>query len=320
MRAIQVPHHGDPDVLTAVEVDEPVAGAGQVLVDVAAAGVNYIDTYQRSGQYPIETPFLLGLEGAGRVRALGSGVDGIAVGDRVAWKEGMGSYAEVVAVRVQEIVAVPDGVDVETAAAVMLQGLTAHYLATTTYPVAQGDWVIVHAAAGGVGQLLTQLVKIRGGHVLATTSTEDKADLARAVGADEVVRYAGVQEAAKRVTDGVGVAAVYDGVGKDTFDDSLDCLRKRGMMVLYGAASGPVPPVDLQRLNAGGSLFTTRPKLADYSSDPAELRARTQEIFGWIADGRLKVEVGHRYPLADAAQAHSDLQGRRTTAKVLLIP
>lgn len=320
MRAIQVPHHGAADVLTAVEVDEPVAGDGQVLVDVTAAGVNYIDTYHRSGQYPIEPPFVLGLEGAGRVRVIGSGVDGIAVGDRVAWKDAMGSYAEVVAVAAHELVAVPDGVDDETAAAAMLQGLTAHYLATTTYPVAPGDWVIVHAAAGGVGQLLTQMVKIRGGHVLATTSTEDKADLARAVGADEVVRYAGVREAAERVTDGAGVAAVYDGVGKDTFDDSLGCLRKRGMMVLYGAASGPVPPVDLQRLNAGGSLFATRPKLADYSSDPAELGARTEEMFGWIADGRLKVEVGHRYPLADAAQAHSDLQGRRTTAKVLLIP
>ena len=320
MRAIQVTEHGGPEVLAPVDVPTPTAGEGQVLVDVAAAGVNYIDTYQRTGAYPIDTPFLLGMEGAGTVRAVGPGVDGISVGVRVAWKEGLGSYAESVAIEASEAVPVPDGVADELAAAAILQGITAHYLATSTYPVQAGDWVVVHAAAGGVGQLLTQIVKLRGGHVLATTSTPAKADLAAAAGADQVVAYDEMLQAARQLTNGTGVAAVYDGVGKATFDDSLAALRIRGTMVLFGAASGPVPAFDPQRLNRGGGLYLTRPTIAHYTRDRAELTARTDEIFGWVADGSLRVEIGHRYPLAEAAQAHRDLEGRKTTAKVLLSP
>lgn len=320
MRAIQVTEHGGPEVLALVDVPTPEACDGQLLVDIAAAGLNYIDTYQRSGSYPIEAPFILGQEGVGTIRAIGAGVDGFSVGDRVAWKNCLGSYAETDAIAAAEAVPVPAGVEDEVAAAAMLQGLTAHYLATSAYPVQVGDWVVVHAAAGGVGQLLTQIVKLRGGHVLATTSTPQKAALATAAGVDRVVTYDEMPNAAREVTNGDGVAAVYDGVGRATFDDSLAALRVRGTMVLFGAASGPVPPIDPQRLNSGGGLFLTRPSLAHYTRDREELISRTDEVFGWIADGSLRVQVGHRYPLAEAAQAHTDLEGRKTTAKVLLIP
>jgi NADPH2:quinone reductase len=320
VRAMQVTEHGGPEALKVVDVPTPEAGEGQIVVDVAAAGLNYIDTYQRSGTYPIETPFILGQEGAGTVREVGAGVDGISVGDRVAWKQGMGSYAEAVAIAAVEAVPVPDGMSDELAAAAILQGVTAHYLATSTYPVQPGDWVVVHAAAGGVGQLLTQIVKLRGGHVLATTSTSDKAALARAAGADKVVPYAEMVDAAMDVTGYLGVAAVFDGVGKSTFDAGLDALRIRGTMALFGAASGPVPPFDPQRLNSGGGLFLTRPSVAHYSRDRDELLGRTNQLFGWIAAGSLKVQIGHRYPLAEAAQAHRDLEGRKTTAKSLLLP
>lgn len=320
MRAIQVTEHGGPDVLALIDAPTPEAGDGQIVVDIAAAGLNYIDTYQRSGLYPLETPFILGMEGAGTVRAVGAGVESVSVGDRVAWKEGLGSYAESVAIDAAEAVPVPEGVADDLAAAAILQGITAHYLATSTYPVQDGDWVVVHAAAGGVGQLLTQIVKLRGGHVLATTSTPEKAELATAAGADKVVTYDQMLDAAKELTNGAGVAAVYDGVGASTFDDSLAALRIRGTMALYGAASGPVPPLDPQRLNRGGGLFLTRPTLAHYTRDRAELTWRTDEIFGWIADGTLSVQIGQRYPLAEAAQAHRDLEARKTTAKSLLIP
>jgi NADPH2:quinone reductase len=320
VRAIQVTEHGRPEVLALIDVATPEAGEGQLLVDIAAAGLNYIDTYQRSGSYPIETPFILGQEGAGTVRSVGPGVDGFSVGDRVAWKNCLGSYAETVAIPAAEAVPVPNGVEDEVAAAAMLQGLTAHYLATSTYPIQGGDWVVVHAAAGGVGQLLTQIVKLRGGHVLATTSTSEKAALATAAGADKVVTYDEMIDAAMEVTGGVGVAAVYDGVGASTFDDSLAALRIRGTMALFGAASGPVPPLDPQRLNSGGGLFLTRPSLVHYTRDRDELIGRTDEVFGWIADGSLRVQVGHRYPLAEAARAHTDLEARKTTAKSLLIP
>ena len=320
MRAIQVTEHGRPEVLALIDVATPEAGEGQLLVDIAAAGLNYIDTYQRSGSYPIETPFILGQEGAGTVRSVGPGVDGFSVGDRVAWKNCLGSYAETVAIPAAEAVPVPDGVEDEVAAAAMLQGLTAHYLATSTYPIQGGDWVVVHAAAGGVGQLLTQIVKLRGGHVLATTSTSEKAALATAAGADKVVTYDEMIDSAMEVTGGVGVAAVYDGVGASTFDDSLAALRIRGTMALFGAASGPVPPLDPQRLNSSGGLFLTRPSLVHYTRDRDELIGRTDELFGWIADGSLRVQVGHRYPLAEAARAHTDLEARKTTAKSLLIP
>jgi len=320
VRAIQVSEHGGPDVLELVEVPTPDPGQGQVLVDIAAAGLNYIDTYQRTGAYPIPTPFILGQEGAGTVRALGSGVEELSVGDRVAWKGCLGSYAESVAIPADEAVPVPDEVEDELAAAAMLQGLTAQYLATSTYPVQPGDWVVVHAAAGGVGLLLTQIVKLRGGHVLATTSTGEKAALATSAGADRVVSYDELLEAAKDVTDSRGVAAVYDGVGKSTFDASLEALRIRGTLVLFGASSGPVPPIDPQRLNSGGGLYLTRPSLAHYTRDREELMSRSDELFGWIADGSLRVEIGQRYPLAEAAQAHRNLEGRKTTAKSLLIP
>lgn len=320
MRAIQVTEHGGPEVLALVDAPTPRAGVGQLLVDIGAAGVNYIDTYQRSGTYPIETPFILGLEGAGTVRAVGAGVDGVAIGDRVAWKEGLGSYAETVAIPAAEAVPLPDGVADELAAATILQGITAHYLASSTYPVQDGDWVVVHAAAGGVGQLLTQIVKLRGGRVLATTSTPAKAALAESAGADKVVGYDEMADAAAELTGGRGVAAVYDGVGASTFDDSLGALRVRGTMVLYGAASGPVPPLDPQRLNRGGGLYLTRPTIGHYTRDRDELTWRTDELFGWLADGSLKVSIGHRYPLAEAASAHRDLEARLTTAKVMLIP
>lgn len=320
MRAVLVRKNGGPEVLEVDEVDAPVAGPGQLLVDVAAAGVNYIDTYQREGRYPVRTPFVLGLEGAGTVRAVGEGVTDVEVGDRVAWKDALGSYADQVVVPVDEAVPVPDGVPDDIATAILLQGLTAHYLASSTYPVQPGDWVVVHAAAGGVGRLLTQIVKIRGGHVLATTSTREKAELAEQAGADETTTYDDFAERARELTAGEGVACVYDGVGKTTFDASLDALRPRGMMTLFGAASGPVPPVDPQTLNAKGSLYLTRPTLKHYTLTREELLARTDELMSWITTGRLDVRIGGRYPLAEARQAHEDLEGRRTTGKLLLLP
>ncbi len=255
MRAVQVTKAGGPDVLEVVDVDDPAPGPGEVLVDVAAAGVNYIDTYQREGIYPMETPYVAGMEGAGRVAALGDGVEGVAVGDRIAWAETLGSYAERVAVPWAKAVPVPDGVDDEQAVGALLQGMTAHFLVTDTYPVRSGDTVLVHAAAGGVGLLLVQLATAKGARVIATVSTAEKEELARAAGAAEVIRYTEVDDLAAEVrslTGGEGVAAAFDSVGKTTFDASLASLRRRGMLVLFGAASGPVPPVDPQRLNSAG--------------------------------------------------------------------
>ncbi|WP_432490950.1 quinone oxidoreductase family protein [Kineococcus auxinigenes] len=320
MRAVQITATGGPEVLTLVEVPEPEPGPGQVLVAVEAAGVNFIDTYRRSGVYPLDLPAVLGSEGAGRVVRAGEGVEGFAPGDLVAWKEGSGSYAERALVAADELVPVPAGVDARTAAAVLLQGLTAHYLATDTFRVTEGTWALVHAAAGGVGLLLTQLVRLRGGRVLATTSTQDKAEPALAAGAEEVVPYADAARRARELTGGRGVDVVYDGVGKDTFDASLSALRPRGLLALYGGSSGQVPPFDVQRLNAAGSLFLTRPTLASYTQDRAELLARTEELFGWVADGRLRVRIGGTHPLERARRAHEELQGRRTTGKLLLVP
>jgi NADPH:quinone reductase len=320
MRAVLIRQNGGPEVLEPTEVDPPEPGSGQLLVDVGAAGVNYIDTYQREGQYPIPTPFILGIEGAGTVRAVGAGVTDVSVGDRVAWKDTNGSYAEQIAVPAGSAVPVPDGVTDELAAALLLQGLTAHYLTESTYAVQPGDWVVVHAAAGGVGLLLTQIVKLRGGKVLATTSTPEKAELAKGAGADEVTTYDKFAERARELTDGEGVACVYDGVGRTTFDSSLDALRIRGMMALFGAASGPVPPVDPQILNSKGSLFLTRPTLGHYTRTREELLGRTDELLQWVADGKLDVRIGARYSLAEARRAHEDLQGRRTTGKLLIIP
>lgn len=324
MYAIQARAAGGPDVLDQVELPDPRPGAGEVLVRVAAAGVNFIDTYRRGGVYPMPFPHVVGSEGAGAVVALGAGVDDLAVGDRVAWCDAAGSYAELVAVPAARAVPVPDAVALEQAAALMLQGMTAHYLAVSTYPVEAGDAVLVHAGAGGVGLLLTQLAVARGAKVITTVSTAAKAELSRAAGAAEVIRYdqladltAELPPLVKRACDG-GVAAVYDGVGASTFDASLACLRRRGVLVLFGGASGQVPPFDLQRLNAGGSLFVTRPTLGDYTATTKELRWRAGELFAALADGSLDVRIGARFPLAEAAQAHRDLESRRTTGKVIL--
>jgi NADPH:quinone reductase len=324
MRVIQIGSRGGPEVLGLVERPDPRPGPGQVVAEVAAAGVNYMDIYQREGVggYRPELPFVTGGEGAGTVIAVGEGVINPAVGDRVAWVA-PGSYAERVVLPADRVVPVPAGISTELAAAVILQGMTAHYLVTSTYPVQPGNVVVVHAAAGGVGLLLTQMVKRRGGIVVATCSGgEDggKAGLARDAGAAHVAAYDQCRAVVDEVSGGAGAHVVYDGVGQATFDDSLAALRPRGMLVVYGAASGQVPPFDIQRLNSGGSLFLTRPTLAHYIATTEELRWRAQEVFDWIANGDLDVRIGGRYPLADAARAQQDLAARRTTGKLLLIP
>jgi NADPH2:quinone reductase len=321
VRAIVVTEHGGPEVLELQDRPAPEAGPGQVLVDVEAAGVNFRDVYERaaSGHYARETPFIAGVEGAGTVAAVGAGVDDVAAGDRVAWSSGQGSYAERVALDTAAVVPVPEAISNEVAAAALLQGMTAHYLAVSTYPVQPGDTVIVHAAAGGVGLLLTQIVKLRGGRVIATTSSPEKAELARSAGADETIGYESFSERARELTGGQGVAAVYDGIGADTFDDSLAALRPRGYMVLYGAASGQPPPVEVAKLNRS-SLFLTRPTLADYGTERGELLERSGELFGWIAAGELDVRIGDRYALEDAARAQADLAARKTTGKLILVP
>jgi NADPH2:quinone reductase len=328
VRAIVVERLGGPEVLAVAERPDPRPGPGQVVVATIAAGVNYMDIYQRQGQggYRPDLPFTPGGEGAGTVAAVGEGVTGLAEGDLVAWAGVGGSYASLAVVPAERAVRVPPGTDPRIAAAVMLQGMTAHYLCASTYPVRAGDVAVVHAAAGGVGLLLTQMIKRRGGVVIATTSGEtgesgdSKPELARRAGADHVTGYPGFREVVAEVTGGQGAHVVFDGVGQATFDDSLAALRRRGMMVLYGAASGPVPPVDPQRLNSGGSLFLTRPTLAHYIADRAELDWRAGDLFGWIADGELDVRIGATYPLADAARAQQDLAARRTTGKLLLLP
>ncbi|MEV4312330.1 quinone oxidoreductase [Actinocrispum sp. NPDC049592] len=319
-RAVLVRQTGGPEVLELADVAVGDPGEGEVEIAIDAAGVNYIDTYHRSGIYPMETPFGLGIEGAGRITAVGAGVSDFTVGDRVGWFDGRGSYAERIVLPTAKLVPVPEGIDDETAAALLLQGVTAHYLLTSTYPVKEGDPILIHAAAGGTGLLLVQLAKARGARVLATVSTPEKEKLAREAGADEVVGYEDFDKAAREFTDGVGMAAVYDGVGKTTFDKSLASVRRRGYMVLFGASSGPVPPVDPQRLNAQGSVYLTRPTSRDFTVTPEEVRWRTGELFEAVLAGKLKVRVGAKYPLADARQAHEDLQGRKTTGKLLLIP
>jgi NADPH2:quinone reductase len=322
MRAIRVERYGGPEMLQLVELEAPRPGPGQVLVDVAASGVNYVDRYHCTGLYPVPLPLVPGVEGAGTVVAAGEGVTGPAPGDRVGWVAAPGSYAGQVVVDADRAIPLPDGVSEELAAAVLLQGVTAQYLTASTYPVREGDTVLVHAAAGGVGLLLTQLARRRGGRVLATVSTEEKAALARAAGADEVIRYDRVDFAgeARRLTSGEGVAAVYDGVGRATFDGSLASLRPRGMLVLFGNASGPVPAFEPARLQAAGSVYLTRPSLAHYTLSREELLSRAGEVLGLVAAGELDVRIGGRYPLADARRAHEDLEGRRTTGKLLLLP
>lgn len=322
MRAVMVSQFGGPEVLQSAEQPAPEPGPRQVLVSVAAAGVNYMDIYQREGRPPYASgsgPFIPGAEGAGTVTAVGPDVTGLAPGDRVAWTGVPGSYAERVVLPASRAVPVPEGMDLQVAAAVMLQGTTAHYLCHDTYPVADGDPVVLHAAAGGVGLLLTQLVKMRGGTVIATVSTPAKAELARGAGADHVAGYDDFSDVVREQT-GDGAAVVYDGVGQATFDASLAALRPRGMLVLYGAASGPVPPFDLQLLAPAGSLYVTRPTLVHYLATRNDLLRRASDLFGWITRGELSVRIGGTYPLSDAARAHTDLAARRTTGKLLLIP
>ena len=322
MKAIRIHGHGGTDVLRYEDVPAPTPGAGQVLVRVEGAGFNFIDVYHRIGLYKAELFCIFGQEAAGTVTALGPGVSGIKVGDRVAYADVPGADAEYAAVPVARVVPLPEAVSIRQAAAVMLQGMTAHYLASATYPLARGDTCLVHAAAGGVGLLLCQIAKRRGAQVIGTVSTEAKADLARAAGADEIIFYTreDFEVEVKRITAGAGVQVVYDSVGRTTFDKGLNCLRRRGMMVLCGQSSGPVAPVDPQVLNQKGSLFLTRPTLFHYVATREELLARAGEVLGWVADRSLSVHIGREYPLAEAAAAHRALEGRETTGKVLLIP
>jgi len=319
MRAIEIQTTGGPDVLRLVELPTPRPAAGQVLVRIHAAGVNFIDTYLREGRYPAALPFVPGQEAAGEVVALGEGVTGLQPGDRVAWNGTRGTYAEFACAPAADLLPIPQGLSFDQAAAVLLQGLTAHYLAHDTYAIRSGDTVLVHAGAGGVGLLLTQMAVRLGAHVLTTVSTEEKAALSRAAGAAEVVLYtqASFLEAVRaRCPEGLPV--VYDSVGKTTFEDSLRCLRPRGLLALYGASSGAVPALDPIRLMAG-SLYLTRPTLKDYVATRAALTARADAVFGMAASGALDVRIGHRYKLEEAAQAHRDLEGRKTTGKVLLV-
>lgn len=322
MKAIRFHSNGGPDVLTYEEVDDPVPAAGQALVKVDAIGLNYIDTYHREGLYPVDLPCIPGMEAAGTVAAVGAGVDQVAVGDRVAYAGVLGAYAELAAVDAGQLVPVADGVELETGAAAMLQGMTAHYLAYSTFPLDSGHTALIHAAAGGVGLLLVQMAKKAGARVIGTVSTEAKEALARGAGADEVIRYteADFEAETMRLTDGKGVDVVYDSVGKSTFDQGLNVLRPRGYMVLFGQSSGPVPPFDPGLLNAKGSLYLTRPTMLHYASDRHELLRRAGDVFDWIAAGELDLRIGDRFQLSDAAAAHTALQGRKTTGKVLILP
>jgi NADPH:quinone reductase len=324
MKAIRVHELGGAEALVYEEVPDPRPQAGQAIVRIEAAGLNFIDVYHRTGFYKLPTPppFILGQEGAGTVIELGANVDEVAVGDRVAFCGIQGADAEQAAIPAARLVKLPDGVSTRQGAALMLQGMTAHYLACSTYPLRPGETCLVHAAAGGVGQLLCQIAKLRGARVLATVSTEAKAKLARQSGADEVILYdeQDFEAEAKRLTGGRGVQVVYDSVGKTTFDKSLQSLAPRGMLVLFGQSSGGVPPFDPGRLAPLGSLYLTRPSLAAYIATREELVARSEDLFGWLASGKLEVRIGLELPLGEAADAHRALEGRKTTGKVLLIP
>jgi NADPH2:quinone reductase len=322
MKAIQIKKNGGPEVMNLTELPVPEAAAGQAVVKVEAAGVNFIDVYHRNGLYPVQLPYVLGLEGSGTVSQIGSGVGTLAVGDRVAWSGGPGTYAQYAAVPADKLVKVPEAIGFPEAAAAMIQGMTAHYLAVDTYPIQKGDTVLIHAAAGGVGQLLVQVAKNRGARVLATVSTEAKAELARKAGADEVILYSqkDFEEEVKRLTDGGGVNAVYDGVGQATFLKSLACLKTRGMLVSFGQSSGKVSDFDPVLLGAKGSLYLTRPSIFHYVADRASLERRSADVLGWIANGKLVLHIGERLPLAEAAEAHRRLEARKTVGKVLLLP
>jgi NADPH2:quinone reductase len=327
MRAIQITHTGGAEVLQLRELPTPTPGPGEALIQIEACGVNFIDIYLREGRYASPLPFIPGQEAAGVVLALGpdtASVDAapVKVGDRVAWCGVPGTYAQFAVAPVARLIAVPDGVTTKQAAAAMLQGMTAHYLSHATYAIQPNDAVLVHAGAGGVGLLLIQMAKRQGARVFATVSTDDKATLARAAGADEAILYTREDFAARvrELTNGAGLPVVYDSVGKTTFDGSLACLRPRGTLVLYGGSSGAVPPFDLIQLSTRGSLYVTRPSLKDYTATRQELLLRAGDVLRWVAEGSLKLRLEHSYPLADAAQAHRDLESRKTTGKVLLIP
>ncbi len=320
MRAIRVHEFGGPDVMRLEEVDLPEPGPGEARVMIRAAGVNYIDVYHRTGQYTGQLPYTPGSEAAGEVHALGEGVTGLEVGDPVAYAMHSGAYADFAVVPAWKLVPIPPGVNDMTAAAAMLQGMTAHYLTHDTYPIQPGDTVLIHAAAGGTGLLLVQMAKRRGARVIGTVSTEEKAQLARERGADEIILYTEQDFAAevKRLTGGRGVHAVYDSVGRDTFAHSLDCLRPRGYLVLFGQSSGAVEPFDPQTLNRKGSLFLTRPSLGHYTASQEEIRRRMADIFGWLNEGELSVRIDKTFPLEEAAEAHRYLEGRQSKGKVLL--
>jgi NADPH2:quinone reductase len=322
MLAIRVHEYGGPEVLRAEQIAVPEPGAGQALVRLEAIGLNFIDVYHRMGAYQSDLPITLGREGAGVVEAAGADVTEVRVGERVAFAMQPAAYAGYAVIDASKLVPVPDGVTGEQAAGVILQGMTAHYLTHSTYPLPEGESSLVHAAAGGVGHLLVQVAKLRGARVIGTASTPEKVELAYAAGADEVIPYTEVdfQEETMRLTDGRGVDVVYDSVGKDTFMQSLRCLRPRGYMVLYGQSSGAVPPVDPQILNRYGSLFLTRPTLGHYMLTREELLARAGDLFDWLASGRLNVRIDRSFPLAEAAEAHRYLEGRQTKGKVLLLP
>lgn len=319
MHAIVVNSFGGPEAYVWSEIDRPKPGPGQILVDVKVAGINFLDSYQRQGKTPVRAPFVAGVEGVGVIVELGEGGDGLSVGQRVGWLAAQGSFAEFVAVDAAKAVPIPDDVDDETAAALLLQGIAAHYLATDAYPIQPGDPVLIHAAAGGVGQLLTQVAKIRGGVAIGTVSSQEKAEVARAAGADLVLFYDGFAEEARKLTGGAGVAAVYDSVGAATFDGSLAALRVRGTLVAYGTSSGPTPALDLSRLMAGGSLSVLSTMIAHYTRTREELLGRTGDLFAWVSRGDLKVSIGGRYPVSQAGDALAALEGRRTTGKLLLI-
>ena len=322
MRAIRVHEYGGPEVLQLEEVTLPEPGGGEALVTVEAAGVNFIDVYHRTGLYPGALPFTPGMEAAGVVEAVGPGVYEVEVGDRVAYAMERGSYAERAVVPAWKLVRLPEGLDAEAGAAAMLQGMTAHYLTRSTYPLAGGETALVHAAAGGVGLLLVQMAARIGATVIGTVSTEEKARLAREAGADAVILYTegDFAEEALRLTDGRGVHVVYDSVGQATFDQSLACLRPRGLLALFGQSSGPVPPIDPSILATGGSRFLTRPGLAHDAADRGELLERAGDVLHWVATGELRLRIDRTYPLSEAAEAHRALEGRQTAGKVLLAP
>jgi NADPH:quinone reductase len=322
VKAIVVPALGGPENLVLEELPDPEVGPGKLLIDVTAAGVNYVDTYHRKGLYDTTLPFIPGMEGAGIVSAIGEGVDDFHIGDRVGWADTRGSYAERHVIPADRAVPIPDVLDLKTVAAVLLQGLTAHYLATDTFPLGVGHRCLIHAGAGGVGLLLTQIAKMRGAEVFTTVGSAEKADLSREAGSDHVIVYEDTDfnEAVEEVAGPRPLDVVYDGVGADTFMKGLDLLRPRGMMVTFGNASGPVPEIAPLLLSQKGSLFLTRPTMAHYLQTRDELLSRCDDLFSWIQSGELVVRIGHEYPLADAAEAHRALEARQTTGKVLLLP